>query len=172
MNGLGIRTEGSPVTTTRSALSLALGLSLLATPVSASGDHNDDETPEVSRSIIVTLTDTLRYDPSIVFVEEGETVEFVLLNPTAAAHDFTIGDIKTQIKHELEMAAGMSHDEDAEMPDGSSHEDGSNAVAIPAGETRNLTVTFDEVGSVVMGCHVPGHWAAGMAGATLVLPAD
>ncbi len=122
----------------------------------------------------------MRFNPSIVFVEEGETIEFVLLNPTAAAHDFTVGDIEAQIQHELEMTAGMSHDGDMmETPDGTSHDDASDshdedssAVAIPAGETRTLTVTFGEVGSVVMGCHVPGHWAAGMAGAVLVLPAE
>lgn len=39
-----------------------------------------------------------------------------------------------------------------------------NAMTVPAGETHELTRTFTEAGDILMGCHVPGHYAAGMRG--------
>lgn len=32
------------------------------------------------------------------------------------------------------------------------------------GETQEVTVTFDRAGTILYGCHVPGHYAAGMVG--------
>jgi uncharacterized cupredoxin-like copper-binding protein len=38
--------------------------------------------------------------------------------------------------------------------------------------TRRLTWTFDKPGIVLYGCHVLGHWAAGMKGTIVVLSPD
>jgi uncharacterized cupredoxin-like copper-binding protein len=45
-------------------------------------------------------------------------------------------------------------------------------LTVPPGETRHLTWTFDEPGLVLYGCHVLGHWAAGMRGTIVVLAPD
>lgn len=37
-----------------------------------------------------------------------------------------------------------------------------NTVEVRPGETGELTVTFDKPGDVVIGCHQPGHYEAGM----------
>lgn len=62
-----------------------------------------------------------------------------------------IGDEAAQAEHEQEMAemGGMSHDD----PSG---------VAVPPGETRELTYTFDHAGQTLAGCHVAGHYVGGM----------
>jgi len=64
-----------------------------------------------------------------------------------------LGDQNAQDEHEAEMAemSGMAHDEP-------------NVVTIPAGGTAELTWRFGEDGTVLIGCHQPGHYAAGMTG--------
>ena len=47
------------------------------------------------------------------------------------------------------------------------HED-PNAVVIGPSETQELTWHFSEAGVFVIGCHQPGHYAAGMVGALTV----
>ena len=37
-----------------------------------------------------------------------------------------------------------------------------------AGETKTLVYTFNEVGELEYGCHVPGHYEAGMKGDIIV----
>jgi len=36
------------------------------------------------------------------------------------------------------------------------------AIGVEPGRTKELTVTFDAAGSMLAGCHVIGHYAAGM----------
>ena len=48
-----------------------------------------------------------------------------------------------------------------------SHDD-PNAVVLAAGETKELTWRFSEAGTVLIGCHQPGHYAAGMTGTVVV----
>jgi uncharacterized cupredoxin-like copper-binding protein len=148
-------------------------------------------TAEAPRDIVITMTDELRFDPEEIKVAAGETVRFVLENPTAAAHDFTIGSLEAQELHNAQMAAGMTHDDEAdhdmemaddeemmmaddeadhdeEMADDEAdheHEAGLPApVTIAPGETVTVLATFDEPGEILIGCHQPGHWEAGMRG--------
>ena len=44
-------------------------------------------------------------------------------------------------------------------------------MAVEAGETEEMTWTFDREGTVIAGCHVPGHYAAGMRAEIVVSPA-
>ena len=52
----------------------------------------------------------------------------------------------------------MDDDELADM----AMADEPNAFMIEPGETKELTWHFTEGGEVLIGCHVPGHYAAGM----------
>lgn len=105
------------------------------------------------RVIEIRTTDDLRFEPAGITVASGETATFRLTNDGALVHDFTLGDQATQDQHEAEMSemGGMAHDEP-------------NVATIPAGETVELTWTFGEEGTVLIGCHQPGHYAAGMTG--------
>jgi uncharacterized cupredoxin-like copper-binding protein len=45
-------------------------------------------------------------------------------------------------------------------------------VDLPAGSSaRRLVYTFDQPGTLEYGCHVPGHYPAGMRGTIVVTPA-
>jgi uncharacterized cupredoxin-like copper-binding protein len=83
-----------------------------------------------------------------------------------APHDVLIGDLEDQLHHHDEMAAGMGHDNGAK-------DDGGllPAVTLEPGETAEVIATFDEAGDLMIGCHVPGHWEAGMRGTVVVLTA-
>ncbi|MEX2624242.1 MAG: plastocyanin/azurin family copper-binding protein [Acidimicrobiia bacterium] len=111
------------------------------------------EAADADRVIEIQTTDNLRFEPAEITVAPGETVTFRLVNVGNLVHDFTLGDQATQDEHEAEMAemGDMAHEEP-------------NVAAIPAGETVELTWTFGDAGTVLVGCHQPGHYAAGMTG--------
>jgi uncharacterized cupredoxin-like copper-binding protein len=108
---------------------------------------------EADRTIEITASDELTFDPAEITVSPGEVITFRVVNEGQIAHDFTLGDEATQDEHEEEMAemGGMDHDEP-------------NAMVLAAGETKELTWRFAEEGPVIFGCHQPGHYAAGMRG--------
>ena len=101
--------------------------------------------------IDVTLTDAMRIEPATMTVPAGVPVTFVVTNAGAIDHEFYLGDEQAQAEHEQEMQSmgGMTHDE----PEG---------IALDPGETKELTFTFAESGATLAGCHVAGHYAAGM----------
>ena len=112
--------------------------------------------------IEIAAYDDFTFGPEEITVTAGETVTFVVTNVGNLPHDFTLGDEETQDIHEAEMAemAGMAASDMA-------HAD-PNAVVVAAGETAELTWHFSESGTFVMGCHQPGHYAAGMKGVVQV----
>lgn len=113
-------------------------------------------TSDAPRTIEVTMTDALRFDPERITVTAGETIRFVVENPTALEHEFVIGDEHEQAEHAAEMMGdGMMHDEP-------------NAVAVGTGQTEELVYTFDEPGELLIGCHVDRHYDAGMRGTIVV----
>lgn len=103
------------------------------------------------RVIEITASDDFRFDPASIEVSAGETVTFRVTNTGAIPHDFTLGDEATQQSHaeEMEEMPGM------EMSD-------PNAMALAPGETQELTWHFTEAGDLLIGCHEPGHYEAGM----------
>ena len=54
----------------------------------------------------------------------------------------------------------------AEAGSGHHHDD---ALRLEAGETGRMTLTFDESGPLLIGCHEPGHYKAGMVGSITVV---
>jgi uncharacterized cupredoxin-like copper-binding protein len=100
--------------------------------------------------IEVELSDSLKITPNPMAVPAGVPVTFVVHNGGSIEHEFVLGDEATQAEHEMEMAeGGMDHDEE-------------NAISVDPGATKELTFTFDEAGETFAGCHVPGHYPAGM----------
>lgn len=109
---------------------------------------------EADRVVNVRMLDELRFDPASIEVQVGETITFEVVNNGQIAHDFTLGDEATQDAHDAEMAEGMAsmgHDEP-------------NSMVLDPGETGRLTWHFSTAGSTLYGCHIPGHYAAGMVG--------
>lgn len=115
--------------------------------------------PSDARVIEIDATDALRFDPAAVELEVGETVQFVVTNTGALQHEFYIGTQRQQRRHAREMAEmeGMT-DEDE------------RGVLIEAGATETLEYTAEKAGKLQFGCHVDGHYAAGMKGTITVQP--
>lgn len=113
-----------------------------------------------TRTIEIEAADALRFSPDAVTVQVGETVTFRVHNAGAIRHEFGLGSEADQAAHEQEMQAmagssGMMEDE-------------ANAFGVMPGETKELTWTFTEAGTVLYGCHEPGHYDGGMHGTITV----
>ncbi len=112
------------------------------------------EASQADRVVEIRMLDALRFEPASVEVKVGETVTFKVLNEGQLQHDFTLGDAETQDEHDAEMAAGMS---------GMGH-DKPNVLTVDPGAKGELTWRFTAPATILYGCHVPGHYGAGMAG--------
>jgi uncharacterized cupredoxin-like copper-binding protein len=91
-----------------------------------------------------------RFVPHHFSFPAGTTVTFVVENRDPIDHEFLIGDEEVQDAHEegTEARHGAKPGE----------------ISVPAGETRETTYTFDEPGTLLVGCHLPTHWDYGMRG--------
>ena len=146
---------------------LVAASALLVLSFAACGDGDEAPAAESQppadgiRTIEIIALDELSFDPGMIEVEAGETVRFVVTNAGSAVHDFYVGTEVEQMAHEAEMGdsgMGMDHEADPEA----------EALTLAAGETDELTVTFDEPGTVLFACHQPGHYDGGMVGTVTV----
>jgi Cu+-exporting ATPase len=141
------------------ATAIGFGALLLArTGAMAAGsmDINQATTIAPDRTIDIAAGDNLRFDPSAISVRAGETVAFRVINTGSEEHEFVIGDKSDQAQHERAMASnGKSMGRGA-------------ALDVPAGQTRTLVYRFGGPGTLIYGCHVAGHYAAGMSGSITV----
>jgi uncharacterized cupredoxin-like copper-binding protein len=98
----------------------------------------------------VVMTDAMRFVPEPLAVKAGEEITFLVRNEGVIVHEFFVGTEDEQVEHAAEMAeGGMSHGHD-------------NALSLGAGETGSLSMVFAEAGTLLIGCHEPGHYDAGM----------
>jgi uncharacterized cupredoxin-like copper-binding protein len=117
---------------------------------------------DADRTIEIRTANQLVFDPDEITVAKDETVTFSISNDGDLPHDFVIGDEAAQQEHAEEMAE--TAETNGTTMEESEHDD-ANAVTVPPGQTVELTWVFDgEVAGLLYGCHVPGHYEAGMAG--------
>ena len=128
-----------------------LPMLLIAVAIVACSSNHTGNGGSDPPTVEVRMSDDLRFDPSTIAVERGETVRFELINEGQAVHEFLIGDEAAQAEFEEEMAGGeMHHETDA-------------GIAVEPGQTGTFDYTFpDAAGELLAGCHEPGHYAGGM----------
>lgn len=104
----------------------------------------------------IIMTDNA-YAPSSVAAAPGQTITFVFRNEGTVKHEAVFGNLAEQEKHHAEMAEagsggehGAGHDSTTEM----------HAIVVEPGETVEVQHTV--AGPTLIGCHVEGHWEAGM----------
>jgi uncharacterized cupredoxin-like copper-binding protein len=95
-----------------------------------------------------------RFEPAAFVAIRGETVRFVVENADPIPHEFILGDRVVQILHERGTEAY--------------HPPRPGEMSIPPGETMTTTYTFGGPGRLILGCHLPGHYAYGMRAPVLV----
>jgi uncharacterized cupredoxin-like copper-binding protein len=103
--------------------------------------------------VVVTMHHS-RFEPSVVRVEPGERVRFVLRNTDPIDHEFILGDDAVQRRHEQ----GRERHHHGDVP-------GERSVA--AGQEAATTYTFPAAldgRALEFACHLPGHYAYGMHG--------
>lgn len=107
-----------------------------------------------TRTIEVTASDALAFDPATIEVSAGEIVALAVTNRGKTPHEFTLGDAAMHQEHARMMAhipAGMAHD----TP---------NSIQLEPGETQRLAWRFGDAGTLEYACHVQGHYQSGMRG--------
>jgi uncharacterized cupredoxin-like copper-binding protein len=89
-----------------------------------------------------------RFHPQAFAFEAGTTVTFVVENADPIDHEFILGDEGVQLAHERGTEAY--------------HPPRPGEMTVPAGEIATTTYRFTEAGELIIGCHLPGHYAYGM----------
>ncbi len=121
-------------------------------------DHSataSDEPADLTVNVVMT---EFAYELDLTEVPMGVPVRFAFDNRGAIPHEAIIGDVHIQDEHEAAMAAGDGHDD----AHGDDHHGMIPSITLEAGETGDLVVTFDEAGETLIGCHIAGHYDAGM----------
>lgn len=124
------------------------------------GDYGEPaDASEADRVIEVNVDNDLAFEPADFEVATGEVITFRITNTGEVEHEFVLGDEEAQNEMAEMMESGDDHAHSGEM---------SNAVTIHGGETAELTWRFTAPGTVLIGCHVPGHYESGMTGTVTV----
>lgn len=112
---------------------------------------------KVSRTIVVDMTDAMRFTPDKIDVKAGETIRFKISNSGKIRHEMVLGTTADLNSHYQMMLKdpGMRHEEP-------------NSVSLEAGKAGDIVWTFDKAGTVAFACLEPGHYPAGMKGAVSV----
>jgi uncharacterized cupredoxin-like copper-binding protein len=146
-------------------------LPLAALALVAAGCGSDSKTG--SNVVEVKMTDNA-FSPATFDAKAGKTVTFHFTNDGKVVHEAIIGDQAAQDEHEKEMAGGADSDSmhSGSMDSGSmgsghmanAHDESmkSGEVTVQPGESADLKYTFSKSGTVIIGCHEPGHYKSGM----------
>jgi len=105
------------------------------------------------RTIAVTMSDGMRFNPNRIEVKQGETVKFVVKNSGKMLHEFVIGTRQTLDEHAALMLKfpNMEHDEPY-------------MAHVKPGGSSQLVWKFNRPGSFDFACLMAGHYQAGMVG--------
>ena len=146
----------------------AAALPLASTPVFAGPGHDKPHGPvkkeqkswgiagdakSVSRSIAVSMSDTMRFTPDSIDVKQGETIKFTAKNQGKILHEFVIGSKKELEEHAALMVKfpNMEHSEPYMMH-------------VSPGKTGQIIWNFNKAGNFDFACLIAGHYQAGMVG--------
>jgi len=140
----------------------AATLAPTATPAPSAALTPRPSPPQPTVSIVedeaaIVMTDAMRFEPGDITVRAGRSITFRVENTGIAVHEIFVGTEVEQAEHATEMASGAG---------GHSH---GNALTLDGGAAGILTMRFDEPGELLMACHEPGHYAAGMVGRVTVV---
>jgi uncharacterized cupredoxin-like copper-binding protein len=108
---------------------------------------------KITRTIVIEMTDTMRFTPGLIQVKQGETIKLMLHNSGKLMHELVIGSLEEMQEH----AAMMK-----KFPDMHHAEPYMSHVA--PGQTGGIVWTFNRVGEFDFACLLPGHFEAGMLG--------
>jgi len=106
--------------------------------------------------LIPMTVDGYHFVPDHVVVSQGETVRFVVTNPTDMAHEVYIGTPAEQQDDE------SVHQSAAPMDQAKVTSHMGYGEYLAAYSSIDFVYHFSGAQEVMIGCHLPGHWAKGM----------
>jgi putative spermidine/putrescine transport system substrate-binding protein len=126
-------------------------------PISASRIGQPGNPSEVSRTITMSMNDSMRFTPDRIEVRQGETIRFLLQNEGKLRHELVLGEPEALRRHAamMQMMPDMQHS-------------GPNMASLAPGEGGQLIWKFTRPGTVTFACLQSGHLQAGMKGAIAV----
>lgn len=125
--------------------------------VEATAFGQEGNPKKVSRTIKVDMADSMRFTPSDVTVEKGETVRFVVHNSGQVLHEMVLGTREALAEH----AALMKKFPNMEHAD-------ANMAHVKPSKTGEIVWQFTKPGEFQFACLQPGHFEAGMVGKVVV----
>lgn len=146
-------------TAVRGLLTLGFGLLLVACSPSAA---RRDVPPGTDRIVELSMVG-MHFIPDRIEVKAGEMVAFVVTNPNDVAHEVFIGNEADQLAHHGTHMAVSSPDQALVQHYG-------YGIFLAPRETGVVSYHFDTSGEIMIGCHLPGHWEAGMLAIVTVEP--
>lgn len=112
---------------------------------------------QVTRTIAIDMDDAMRFSPSRITVQQGETVRFIVTNKGKAQHEMVLGTMDELKTHNtlMQKHGGMEHEE-------------AYMVHVAPGDRQEMIWQFTKAGEFHYGCLLPGHFEAGMIGKIIV----
>ena len=122
------------------------------TPFGEAGDPS-----KVARTVRISMSDAMRFDPAEIRVKKGETLRLVATDTGKVPHEIVLGTMQELKEHAALMRKfpNMEHDEP-------------NMMDVKPGGTRQIVWQFTKPGDFYYGCLQPGHFEAGMVGKVIV----
>jgi uncharacterized cupredoxin-like copper-binding protein len=138
-----------------------IGLGLLLVACSPAAGRRD--VPAGTDRVVELSMQGMHFIPDRVVVNAGEQVAFVVTNPNDIPHELFIGTMADQMAHHaLHMAASASAQAQVKH--------GGYGIWLAPHDTGVVSYRFDTAGEIFLGCHLPGHWEAGMVATVVVEP--
>jgi uncharacterized cupredoxin-like copper-binding protein len=157
----------------KSLLALSALASLTIALTACGGSDNNVAKPNGDHVVEITMKDQ-RFEPARVEIKAGAEIVFRFTNRGTALHEAYIGTTAQQQAHEHEMTTNggsmgtsMSATPTTDMSSMSStsmsgmHGTGT-VVEVKPGKSGELRYMTAKAGTLLIGCHQPGHWKAGM----------
>ena len=107
----------------------------------------------VTRTIEITMLDSMRFVPDKIEVKLGETIKLKVKNSGKVMHELVIGTKKELDEHAALMKKhpNMEHDEPY-------------MAHVEPSKSAEIIWNFNRVGQFDFACLLPGHYEAGMVG--------
>ena len=112
---------------------------------------------KVSRTVTISMSDSMRFSPASVSAKKGETIRFLLKNEGKLNHEMVLGTIG-ELKEHAALMVKFPQMEHADP----------NQASVKPGETGALVWHFTNAGRFDFACLQAGHYEAGMKGQVVV----
>ena len=112
---------------------------------------------KVTRTVAITMSDSMRFSPASVSAKKGETIRFLLKNEGKLKHEMVLGTI-AELKEHAALMVKFPQMEHADP----------NQASVEPGKTGELIWQFTKAGTFDFACLQAGHYEAGMKGQVVV----